>query len=153
MGAQGLMMLTGPTAEFLGVWDPLDPKQSIMGGSKYIADMLEMVPESVKDRESRIRFALAAYNAGMGHLLDARELARRLGKNPDRWRDIKEVFPLLSLPRYYKSLKHGYARGSETVQFVQRVINYRDILEKATDDRPPPKKVAKIPRLKHTSKP
>lgn len=153
MGAQGLMMLTRPTAEFLGVCDPLDPSQSIQGGSKYIADMIKAVPDSVQDRECRIRFGLAAYNAGLGHLLDARELARRMGKNPDRWRDIKELFPLLSQPQYYKDLPHGYARGNETVQFVQSVINYRDILEKATEEKPKPKKVAKISRLTHTGGP
>ncbi|MEW5734399.1 MAG: membrane-bound lytic murein transglycosylase MltF [Thermodesulfobacteriota bacterium] len=152
-GAQGLMMLTGPTAQLLGVCDPLDPGQSIMGGAKYISEMIKAVPDSVEGRENRIRFALAAYNVGLGHLLDARALARKMGKNPDRWRDIKEMLPLLSQQQYYKDLQHGYARGGETVQFVQRVINYRDILEKATLRRGSSKKVAKISESKHTASP
>ena len=74
--------------------------------------------------------ALAAYNVGRGHLHDAQTLARRLGKNPYVWSDLKEVLPLLSQKKFYKTLKYGYARGREPVRYVQRIRNYRDILEK-----------------------
>jgi membrane-bound lytic murein transglycosylase F len=71
---------------------------------------------------------LAAYNVGLGHVRDARRLASRLGKNPDRWSDVSKVLPLLSEPRYYHSLPHGYARGLEPVRYVRRIRNYADIL-------------------------
>ena len=74
--------------------------------------------------------ALAAYNMGYGHLDDVRILTRRLGKDPDRWVDVESVLPLLSQRKYYTTLKHGYARGYEAVQYVSRIREYRDILRK-----------------------
>jgi membrane-bound lytic murein transglycosylase F len=69
----------------------------------------------------------------MGHLYDARTLAERLGKDPNKWHDLKSVFPLLSQKQYYATLKHGYARGSEPVRYVQRIRHYRDILRQHVD--------------------
>jgi membrane-bound lytic murein transglycosylase F len=74
--------------------------------------------------------ALAAYNVGFGHLMDGRELAERLNKNPDSWSDLAEALPLLASKQYYKTLTHGYARGYEPVTYVQRIRDYQDILEK-----------------------
>ena len=62
-------------------------------------------------------------------LLDARTLARRLGKDPTRWADIKEVLPLLSRKKYYSTLRHGYARGGEPVAHVNKVRHYLEVLE------------------------
>lgn len=126
-GVRGIMMLTLNTAQELGIQSRLDPAQSIMGGAGYYKQLYQRIPESVSEPDRRW-FALAAYNVGMGHLYDARELAQRLGRNPDAWRDLSEVFPLLSQKKYYSTLKHGYARGSEPVRYVQRIRDYHDIL-------------------------
>jgi len=126
-GVRGLMMLTQRTAKQMGVSNRLDAEQSIKGGAKYLARMIGRVPETVSP-EDRIWFALAAYNVGFGHLRDARSLAQRLGKNPDRWVDLKEVLPLLSQKKYYKTLKFGYARGNEPVRYVQRIRDYQQVL-------------------------
>ena len=134
-GVRGIMMLTQRTAESLGVSDRTDPYQSIVGGAKYLARMIKRVPETIAE-EDRLRFALAAYNVGFGHLLDARKLADRLGKNPDIWPALKTVLPLLSQKKYYKQLKYGYARGTEPVRYVERIENYRDILEQHMDSIP-----------------
>jgi len=128
-GVRGIMMLTLNTAKSLGIKSRLDAAQSIRGGAKYLRKMLKRVPESVKG-EDRLWFALAAYNVGYGHLKDARTLAKRLNKDPDRWVDIKTVFPLLTQKKYYKTLRYGYARGTEPVRYVQRIRNYRQVLEK-----------------------
>ena len=74
--------------------------------------------------------ALAAYNVGFGHLMDARQLAVQLDKNPDNWSELADVLPLLARKQYYASLQHGYARGYEPVTYVQRIRDYQDILEK-----------------------
>jgi membrane-bound lytic murein transglycosylase F len=131
-GVRGIMMLTLDTARQLGIKSRLDPRQSIMGGAKYLAHLRERVPEEVPPEE-RIWFALAAYNVGFGHLMDARELASRLGKDPNRWRDMREVLPLLSYKRYYRTLDYGYARGSEPVEYVQRIRDYQDVLEQRVE--------------------
>ncbi len=129
-GVRGMMMLTLPTARAMGVKNRLDPAQSIMGGARYLARMIDRIPEQVEG-EDRVWFALAAYNVGFGHLQDARELAERLGQDPNRWHSLKTVFPLLSRKKYYRTLKHGYARGSEPVQYVERIRSYLDMLERA----------------------
>ncbi|MDD5581964.1 MAG: membrane-bound lytic murein transglycosylase MltF [Candidatus Marinimicrobia bacterium] len=127
-GVCGLMMLTQITAHDIGVTNRLDPKQNIFGGAKYLAELLERIPSSVQHNDCYL-FALAAYNIGFGHLMDARELAVELNKNPDSWHDLKTVLPLLSQPKYYSKLNYGYARGMEAVRFVDRIVDYRDILE------------------------
>ena len=76
----------------------------------------------------RTWFALASYNVGRGHFRDAQALARKLGKNPYLWIDMKEVLPLLSEKKYYKDTNYGYARGTEPVTYVTRIRDYEDIL-------------------------
>ena len=129
-GVRGLMMLTERTARSLGVEDRLDPVQSIAGGARYLKKLLGQVPAAVSAPDDRLKFALAAYNVGMSHIHDAQILARRLEKNPDTWHDLRTVLPLLAEERYYKTLEHGYARGWEPVRYVQRVIDYLDILRR-----------------------
>jgi len=127
-GVRGLMMLTRPTAREVGISDRLDPRQSIMGGARYLAQMRERFADEVSEPD-RTFLALAAYNIGRGHLHDAQTLARRLGKSPHHWRDMREVLPLLAEPRYYRDLKYGYARGTEPVRYVQHIREYQLILE------------------------
>ena len=123
-------MLTQTTAKHLGIKNRMDPKQSIYGGAKYISQIEKRFGDEVKGL-NRIAFALAAYNVGMGHLHDAQTLARRMNKNPNSWRDIKTVLPLLSQKKYYKQLKYGYARGSEPVRYVSAIQQYADIIHQA----------------------
>lgn len=128
-GVRGLMMLTQQTADHLGVKDRVDPKESIMGGARHIKKMLEFIDPEVEG-ENRLKFALAAYNIGLGHLQDAQLLAKKLGLNHTTWNDLKRVLPLLSQKKYYKNLKFGYARGEEPLRYIEGVYDYKDILEK-----------------------
>jgi len=129
-GVRGIMMLTGNTAESLGVTDRLDPVAAIDGGARYLADRHRRLPDTIPEPD-RTFLALASYNIGRGHLLDARQLARELGKNPDSWEDMAEVLPLKADKRYYPSTRYGYARGYEPVHYVQRIRNYRDVIQGA----------------------
>ncbi len=133
-GVRGIMMLTLNTAKGLGIKNRLDPAQSINGGARYYADLYKQLPESIKAPDRRW-YALAAYNIGMGHIYDARTLARQLKKNPDLWQEFSKVLPLLSNKNYYPSLKRGYARGREPVRYVQRIRDYQDILQKTLSSR------------------
>lgn len=126
-GVRGLMMLTLDTADHIGIDNRLNPKQSVMGGAAYLLKLLKQLPASIKEPD-RTWFALAAYNVGMGHVLDARMIAKRLGKNPNSWTDVKDVLPLLTQRRWYRRTIHGYARGREAVQYVQNIRSYYDIL-------------------------
>lgn len=129
-GVRGIMMLTQRTAESLGVNNRLDPVAAIDGGARYLADRHRRLPETIPEPD-RTFLALASYNIGRGHLLDARQLARELGKNPDSWEDMVQVLPLKADKRYYPSTRYGYARGYEPVHYVQRIRNYRDVIRPA----------------------
>lgn len=126
-GVRGIMMLTLTTAKEMGIGSRLDPVQSIMGGAGYYQSLYRRLPEEVTEPD-RAWFALAAYNVGMGHIYDARRLAERLDQNPNSWADLSQILPLLSQEKYYKTLRHGYARGQEPVLYVQRIRDYEDIL-------------------------
>jgi membrane-bound lytic murein transglycosylase F len=128
-GVRGLMMLTQPTAKHLGVSNRVDPGQSIDGGSHYIRTLIDKMPSPIKEPD-RTWMALAAYNVGINHLEDARMITRRRGRDPNRWKDVKESLPLLSRRTWFKKTKHGYARGIEPVRFVTRIRAYYDVLVK-----------------------
>jgi membrane-bound lytic murein transglycosylase F len=123
-GVRGLMMLTKNTAQSLGVNDRTDAEQSISGGAKYLQDMMAKVPETVPEEE-RIWFALAAYNMGYAHMLDARALTAKTKGNPDSWSDVKQRLPLLSQKTWYKKLTYGYARGHEAYAYVENIRKYQ----------------------------
>jgi len=127
-GVRGIMMLTRPTARELGVTDRTDPAESIEGGAAYLADLYRRLPEAVTG-DDRLYMALAAYNVGMGHIYDARRLAERMGRDKNSWTDLREVLPLLSQPEYYRTLRHGYARGHEPVRYVRNIRIFQAILE------------------------
>jgi len=126
-GVRGMMMLTRRTAKELGVRNRLDPKQSIDGGAAYLVKLRKRLPKNIQEPD-RTWMALAAYNVGYGHLTDARKLAKKDGGDNSRWMDVKDYLPLLSQKRYYKQTKHGYARGSEPVSYVQNIRRYFDVL-------------------------
>jgi len=126
-GVRGIMMLTLPTARQLGVKSRLDAKSNIFAGAKYLNQLKKRLPKQVKEPD-RTWMALAAYNFGFGHLIDAMQLAREMDKSPELWVELEEVIPLLSQRKYYRKLKHGYARGGEAISYVKQIRDYRDIL-------------------------
>ena len=126
-GVRGMMMLTLPTAAYVGVDNRLDPEQSIRGGAFYLKDMMERLPDTIPENQ-RIWFALASYNIGLGHVEDARRLTESMGMDPDAWADVKKVLPLLQQSKYYKQTRYGYARGSEAVHYVDSIRRYYDTL-------------------------
>ncbi len=128
-GVRGLMMMTGDTADRMGVTDRLDPHQSIIAGAKYLALLVEAMADRVEEPD-RTWMALAAYNQGQGHLEDARILAQRRKLSPLAWSDVKQTLPLLARSEYNCQVKHGYCRGGEAVVFVENIRTYYDILVK-----------------------
>ncbi|TCI05329.1 membrane-bound lytic murein transglycosylase MltF [Corallincola luteus] len=138
-GVRGLMMLTLNTAKQLKIENRLDPESSIRGGAIYLEQLLQRVPEKIAPHE-RIWFALAAYNVGMGHVIDAIKLTRARGKDPYSWTDVKTTLPLLRKKKWYKQTRYGYARGEEPVAYVDNIRRYYDALvyiedKKAAADR------------------
>lgn len=134
-GVRGIMMLTNSTASRYKVANREDPEQSIEGGARVLADILRGIPDDVLEPD-RSWMALAAYNQGLGHLLDARELTAQRGGDSTHWLDVRDVFPLLSRPRWYQQTKYGYTRGREAVDFVTNVRAYYDIISWLTSGAP-----------------
>ncbi|MGE5466371.1 MAG: membrane-bound lytic murein transglycosylase MltF [Ignavibacteria bacterium] len=126
-GVRGMMMLTEDTADYLGVSNRLDPRQSILAGARYLGEILDAIPDETPDPD-RTWLALAAYNLGMGHFNGARALAKGLKRDPDSWYDMKKVLPLLARPQYYQRLKSGRGRGGEAVIMVENIRNFYNVL-------------------------
>jgi membrane-bound lytic murein transglycosylase F len=126
---RGMMMLTEETADKLGVTDRLDARQSILAGARYVGMLKSALPKHIAEPD-RTWMALAAYNIGIAHLQDARKLALKLKRDPDRWVDLKLTLPLLNQSAYYTQLKYGYASGGAPVIFVESVRSYFHILQK-----------------------
>lgn len=126
-GVKGMMQLTLKTAKYVGIEDREDAEQSIQGGAFYLRYLFNKTPAYLPNYE-RWTQALAAYNIGWAHLRDARRLAVELRKNPNRWKDIRKVLPKLENEEHYSKLTFGYARGRETVQFVDNTLVYYKLL-------------------------
>ena len=115
------------TARNMGVSisQAFDPETNLRGAVRLI-NQLNDYYGSIADRNERIKFILAAYNAGAGHIDDARSLARKYGKNPDLWNgNVDQCVLHLSEARYFNDevVKHGYMRGTETYQYVYSIMD------------------------------
>ena len=123
-GAKGLMQIMPGTADHLGVSRSklYEPEANIAAAVKYIGQ-LQNTFSDVRDQYERTNFVLASYNGGAHHIRDAMNLAKRDGKNPHRWSDVSPYVLKLATPQYYNDpiVKYGYMRGSETVDYVQRI--------------------------------
>ncbi|MCO5249361.1 MAG: transglycosylase SLT domain-containing protein [Chitinophagales bacterium] len=126
-GATGLMQLMPATARRFGLntmQEIYHPELNIKTGTKYIK-WLEDFWSDIKDDSERKKFIIASYNAGEGHVRDAQALARKYGKNPQKWDNNVDYFLLnKSNPYYYLDpvCKYGYCRGSEPYFYVRNIV-------------------------------
>ena len=125
MGAQGLMQLMPFTADAMGVPADkrFDPEQNIAAAARYIRKVSQSFAD-IRNADERIRFTLAAYNGGIGHVQDAQTLARKAGRNHQLWQEVAPYILLLSQPQYYRDpdIRFGYMRGSETEAYVRLIM-------------------------------
>jgi len=127
-GVRGLMQVTQRTAREMGISNRMKPEQSVKAGVAYLAKIYHRF-DKIKDPETRMMFALASYNVGYGHVRDAQEICRQKGWNPEKWPSLKKALPLLRVRKYYKNTTYGYARGTEPVRYVRRIMTYYDIIK------------------------
>jgi membrane-bound lytic murein transglycosylase F len=123
-GAEGLMQIMPATAASLGVTEPTDPNESIKAGTSYLKQNYDQF-QSVPDSLNRIKLTLAAYNCGLGHVLDAQRLAEEQNLDPNLWSDnVEPMLLALSSPKYYNKpfIKYGYVRGREPVDYVNEIF-------------------------------
>jgi|WetSurMetagenome_2_1015567.scaffolds.fasta_scaffold43351_2 membrane-bound lytic murein transglycosylase F len=125
-GAYGLMQIMPGTGENFGIDITSSPQNNVKAGTLYINWLHSIFDQLIPDEKERISFILASYNAGPGHILDAMELARKHGKDPQKWEGNVAVWLLKkSDPRYYNDIvvKSGYFKGTESVAFVSEILD------------------------------
>ena len=145
VGAQGLLQVMPRTAKEMGFKRLDDPKTGIHAGVKYL-DWVRSTFEPELDDQERIWFALAAYNAGAGHVGDARNLAGQRGWNPQRWFEhVERAMLLLAKPQYARKARHGYVRGKEPVAYVRQIRDRYHVYVILVTNAPP---AAVAPKVK-----
>jgi membrane-bound lytic murein transglycosylase F len=135
VGAYGLMQIMPVTGKNYGIDITASPSDNIKAGTMYINRLQSIFGSKITDPQERIKFILASYNAGPGHVLDAMKLAGKNGMNPEKWEGNVAVWLLKkSEPKYFNDsvVKNGYFRGTESVNFVTEVLgrydHYRNII-------------------------
>lgn len=135
-GAVGLMQVL-PRFSDLSEEELFVPEVNVREGVRILRDHLEHY--AYMDSTNQWAFALATYNAGHGHVSDARRLAMDLNRNPNEWEDVSDALLRLMQRRYYQDARHGFARGIETVRYVSEIKNrvrtYRSVLTSADQRR------------------
>lgn len=130
VGAQGLMQLMPATAREMGLKpeEVFLPEKNVAAGARYIAFLTRSFSD-IRDPDERIKFVLASYNGGSFHIRDAMALARKHGAAPHLWESVAPYVLALQQRTYYTDpvVKHGYMIGSETVNYVQSILQrWRD---------------------------
>lgn len=127
-GAMGIMQIRPVVARHFNVpVDAIDDTETnirLAGMLLAEIDSMLRIPSSTPT-EDRLSIILASYNAGIGHVLDARRLARSEGANPNSWSDVSRYLELKSNPDYYELdiVKSGKFTGSkQTNGYVREVM-------------------------------
>ncbi|MEG1587633.1 MAG: transglycosylase SLT domain-containing protein, partial [Bacteroidales bacterium] len=124
-GARGLMQLMPSTGKSFGLNDDTftDPEANIAAGARYISSLQKGLAK-IEDPNERIKFVLASFHAGLGHIYDAIELAKKYGYNPQKWdNNVAVCLRLKSNPEYFNDsiVKNGYFPGNTTTDHVREI--------------------------------
>ncbi len=125
-GAVGLMQLMPRTAERFGVHDHASPGENIKGGVKFLSWLDKQLIKRVPDTNERVKFVLASYNVGLGHVLDAIRLTKKHHKDTTLWEDnVAYYLRQKSNPEFYNDsvVKYGYCRGLQPCKYVSEIIH------------------------------
>ena len=140
-GAYGLMQVMPETGDMFRINDIEDPRLNVRVGIKNLQWLNEQLIPEVADSTERMKFVLAAYNVGLGHVLDAQRLAKKYEKDPNKWEGNVDYFLLnKSASRFYKDevVKWGYCRGEEPFNYVNSVISiymhYKNAIPELADN-------------------
>lgn len=135
-GASGLMQLMPETGAEFGASNLFDPAQNIRAGARFLQS-LEREWDDIPEPESRIKFILASYNVGAGHVRDAQRLAVKYGAKPDVWEgNVEKYLELKSEPQYYNDpvTTLGYCNGQMATWYTRHVIQryhlYKQVIPK-----------------------
>jgi membrane-bound lytic murein transglycosylase F len=127
-GATGLLQLMPRTAKEFGVTDIDDPEQNVRGAVKFLQWLTNHWTKRIDDEGERLKFILASYNTGAGHVEDAQRLAEKHGHDPERWEHVSYWLLQKSTHQYSSDpvVKFGFCRGVEPVQYVTSILDRFD---------------------------
>jgi membrane-bound lytic murein transglycosylase F len=129
VGAFGLMQLMPETAFRYDVDEDSNAEENVRAGVKHLKYLSRRLDKILIDKTDKLNFLLASYNVGLGHILDARRLAKKNGQNPDLWKGSVDYYLLnKSKPEFYKDpvVKYGYCRGKEPYNYVRKILSIYD---------------------------
>jgi len=135
-GAYGLMQLMPQTAVRFGCTSTPTAECSIQAATKYIKYLSTLWAKKVFNENERVKFVLASYNMGQGHIIDAQNLARELGMKDSVWDGhVAEALLLKQQEKYYtmKCVKHGYCNAREPITFVQKILGTFELYRSVND--------------------
>ena len=135
-GAFGLMQLMPQTALRFGCSSTPTAECSIQAATKYIKYLNTLWSKRVFNESERIKFVLASYNMGQGHIIDAQNLARELGMKDTLWDgNVAEALLLKQQEKFYrmKCVKHGYCNAREPITFVRKILGTFDLYRSVND--------------------
>ena len=125
-GARGIMQLMPGTANEFGAFDLDDPRQSIKAGVGFLKFLDNYWLRKIPDPAERLKFVLASYNVGLSHVVDARKLAGKHGKDPRKWYDNVEFYlSKKSEPEFYRDpvVTAGYCKCEEPINYVRNILD------------------------------
>lgn len=110
-GALGLMQMMPRTAHGLGFHDLLDPESSIYAGVTYLKRISRYFKD-IPDQQERLKFILAAYNAGESRIRECIRFAKQKGLEGTTWEEIVGIIPEME-----------DFKGTETIKHVDGVLD------------------------------
>src|SRR5919106_3558310 len=127
-GATGLLQLMPKTAKEFGVTNVFDPADNVQGAVKFLKWLQRYWERRIPDENERLKFVLASYNTGAGHVEDAQRLTEKYGGNPKKWDDVSYWLLQKSTQQYAADpvVKFGYCRGLEPVTYVTNILERFD---------------------------
>ncbi len=125
-GASGLMQLMPRTAERFGISENAPPSDNIKAGVEFLRWLDKQLTKQVPDSNERVKFVLASYNIGLGHILDAIRLTKKHGRDTSIWNNNVAYFlQQKSKPEFYQDsvVKYGYCRGLQACKYVSEIMH------------------------------
>jgi membrane-bound lytic murein transglycosylase F len=123
-GATGLLQLMPATGQEFGVRNPRDPEDNVRGAVRFLLWLTDHWSKKIEDKDERLKFILASYNCGAGHVEDAQRLADKYGSNPKSWDDVAYWLLQKSKVQYSEDpvVRYGFCRGIEPVTYVSLIL-------------------------------
>ena len=124
-GATGLMQMMPSTAEWLGAGDISDPIEGVRVGTLYLKRIHNAYRNHTDDPVERLKFALAAYNAGVGRIQDCIKFAAIRGVDSSSWDNLVALIPEMNDDSILEidTIKFGKFKGDETIAYVENVLS------------------------------